>query len=40
MVEDPLATADCLQITREVGFDSLLSSGKPYTNEPEIWRSI
>lgn len=31
MVEDPLATADCLQITREVGFDHLLTSGKPYT---------
>lgn len=31
MVEDPLATADCLQITREVGFDQLLTSAKPYT---------
>jgi anti-sigma regulatory factor (Ser/Thr protein kinase) len=31
MVEDPLATADCLQITREVGFDHLLMGGKPYT---------
>lgn len=31
MVEDSLATADCLQITREVGFDSLLTAGKPYT---------
>ncbi|MED7930910.1 ATP-binding protein [Nonomuraea wenchangensis] len=33
MVEDPLATADCLQITREVGFDQLLTGrgGKPYT---------
>ncbi|WP_240197003.1 ATP-binding protein [Nonomuraea lactucae] len=26
-----MATADCLQITREVGFDSLLTAGKPYT---------
>ncbi|MFI7702423.1 ATP-binding protein [Nonomuraea sp. NPDC049480] len=32
MVEDPLTTADCLQITREVGFDHLLmGGGKPYT---------
>ncbi|TDE49959.1 ATP-binding protein [Nonomuraea mesophila] len=31
MVEDPLATADCLQITREVGFDHLLMGEKPYT---------
>ncbi|MGN9845300.1 ATP-binding protein [Nonomuraea sp. H19] len=32
MVEDPLATASCLQITREVGFDHLLmGGGKPYT---------
>lgn len=32
MVEDPLAPADCLQITREVGFDRLLvSHGRPYT---------
>ncbi|MGW0803649.1 ATP-binding protein [Nonomuraea sp. NPDC002799] len=32
MVEDPLATADCLQITREVGFDHLLlGGGRPYT---------
>ncbi|MFI6504680.1 ATP-binding protein [Nonomuraea typhae] len=31
MVEDPLATADCLQITREVGFDSLLTRAHPYT---------
>ncbi|MFF0868252.1 ATP-binding protein [Nonomuraea sp. NPDC003560] len=31
MVEDPLATADCLQITREVGFDHLLKGGKPNT---------
>ncbi|MGP3961463.1 ATP-binding protein [Nonomuraea sp. 3N208] len=32
MVEDPLATADCLQITREVGFDHLLmGGGKPYS---------
>ncbi|NUR82683.1 MAG: ATP-binding protein [Nonomuraea sp.] len=31
MVEDPLATADCLQITREIGFDRLLStSNQPY----------
>ncbi|MER7506553.1 ATP-binding protein [Nonomuraea pusilla] len=30
MVEDPLATADCLQLTREVGFDHLLQGGKPY----------
>lgn len=29
MVEDPLATADCLQITRDVGFDSLLTYGHP-----------
>lgn len=29
MVEDPLATADCLQITREVGFDYLLTGGGP-----------
>ncbi len=31
MVEDPLATADCLQITREVGFDRLLTADEPYT---------
>ncbi|MCK2217927.1 ATP-binding protein [Actinomadura sp. ATCC 31491] len=33
MVEDPLATADCLQITREVGFDRLLMghAGKSFT---------
>lgn len=31
MVEDPLATADCLQITRAVGFDSLLTSDQPFT---------
>ncbi|MEU8362444.1 ATP-binding protein [Nonomuraea sp. NPDC048882] len=31
MVEDPLATADCLQITRDVGFDRLLMGGKPGT---------
>ncbi|MFG2077820.1 ATP-binding protein [Nonomuraea maritima] len=31
MVEDPLATAACLQITREVGFDHLLQGDKPYT---------
>jgi anti-sigma regulatory factor (Ser/Thr protein kinase) len=31
MVEDPLATADCLQITREVGFDRLLTADGPDT---------
>ena len=30
-MEDPPATAGCLQITREVGFEHLLSSPKPYT---------
>ncbi|WP_327090523.1 ATP-binding protein [Nonomuraea sp. NBC_01738] len=29
MVEDPLATADCLQFTREVGFDTLLTHDFP-----------
>ena len=31
MVEDPLATADCLQLTREVGFDRLLTANQPFT---------
>lgn len=31
MVEDPLATATCLQITREVGFDRLLRAEQPDT---------
>lgn len=29
MVEEPLATAACLQLTREVGFDNLLANGHP-----------